>query len=191
MSEDTRKSLETDALLSVLENNPVEEISLNPTEEELAEEKHGDESLKVEFDKALQAQAEERARSPFLAAAQTHAMIWNGFADSLREVTSADLKRIILYLTGYPFYSKELGVDENKKNVIGVAYRASKLVEAKSAMILCKAIEQEARVAQALDEQEALIVPLNAENFVSAEGEGITKEVLEQGAETALNKIGE
>lgn len=141
------------------------------TQVEKQEDHLDDDSLKVEFDKAIESQAEERARTPFFAAAQTHAMIWNGFAESLKEVTSADLKRIILYLTGYPFYLKELGVDEDKKNVIGVAYRASKLVEAKSAMILCKAIEQEARVVKALDEQEALIEPLNPENFTQEETE--------------------
>jgi hypothetical protein len=146
-----------------LELPPLEEVM---TEEEKQEALSQDESLKVEFDQAVKAQAEQRAQTPFFAAAQTHAMIWNGFADSLRDVTSADLKRIILYLCGYPFYMKELGVEERKKNVIGVAYRASKLVEAKSAMILCKAIEQEARVAKALDEQEALIQPLDPANFV-------------------------
>ncbi len=140
-----------------------------------------DDSLKVEFDQALASAAEERARTPFLAAAQNHAMIWNGFGESVSALTSADLKRTIMYLCGYPFYVKEVGT-ENKK-VIGVAYRASKLIEAKGAMILCKAIEQEARVAQALDQQEALVQPLDPANFVGKEfpkeGSAITSEIID------------
>jgi hypothetical protein len=126
-----------------------------------------DDSLKVEFDQALATAAEERARTPFLVAAQNHAMIWNGFAESVSALTSSDLKRIIMYLTGYPFYVKEF--DGNNSKAAGVCYRASKLVEAKSAMILCKAIEQEARIAQALDAQEALVEKLDPANFVNNE----------------------
>jgi hypothetical protein len=172
MSEDTKLGLPSQETVEELLD-----LAALETEEEKQEALSQDESLKVEFEQALKTEAEERARTPFFAAAQTHAMIWNGFGDSLRDVTSADLKRIILYLCGYPFYLKELGVEERKKNVIGVAYRASKLVEAKSAMILCKAIEQEARVAKALDEQEALIQPLNLEQPIESETADNTVEI--------------
>lgn len=157
--EDSEAGLEADSVLSQLEEPSFVD----------------DDSLKVEFDKALEKQAEERAKTPFFAAAQTHAMIWQGFQKSVSDLTSSDLKRIIVYLCGYPFYVKEF--DGNNPAAAGVAYRASKLVEAKSAMILCKAIEQEARVAKALDEQEALIQPLNLEQPVEKETADSTVEI--------------
>lgn len=173
-------------------NDTEEGLDLQPTEEELKEELLGDDALKVEFDKALATEAEERAKTPFFAAAQTHAMIWQGFQQSVSDLSSADLKRIIIYLAGYPFYIKEF--DGNNPKAAGIAYRASKLVEAKSAMILCKAIEQEARVAQALDEQESLIQPLDPANFqgheVSAEGGILTKEIIDEAVQNELNKTG-
>lgn len=157
--EDSEAGLEAESVLSQLE-----------------EPGHVDEdSLKVEFDQAIASSAEDRARTPFFVAAQNHAMIWQGFQQSVSDLTSADLKRIIIYLTGFPFYVKEF--DGNNPKAAGVAYRASKLVEAKSAMILCKAIEQEARVAQALDEQEALIQPLNLEQPVEKETADSTVEI--------------
>ena len=178
--------IETEAELEA----PLTDLIEAQTEEEKLDALMGDEALKVEFDQAVKAAGEERAKTPFLAAAQTHAMVWTGFQQSVSELTSADLKRIIIYLTGYPFYMKELGT-ENKK-ALAVAFRASKLVEAKSAMILCKAIEQEARVAQALDEQEALIEPLDPANFVghevSTEDAVLTSEIIEEAVQNELNK---
>jgi hypothetical protein len=76
-------------------------------------------------------------------------------------LTSADLKRLIMYQAGYPFYVKELGTENQA--ALATSFRFDRLCQSKGAMILCRAIEQEARVSQALDEQEALIEPLNLE----------------------------
>ena len=153
----------------------LEDLEKALTQEEKTEIQVEDDSLKVEFDKAVKESAEERARSPFLAAAQMHAMIYQGFEDSVTNLSGGAAKRILKYLCGYPFYIKDLNAQD--KNVEAVAYRASKLIEAKSAMILCKAIEQEARVAKALDEQEALIVPLNLEQPIEKETADSTVEI--------------
>lgn len=140
-----------DEILDVLEKQTEE----TAVPEYLPEE----EALKVEFDLALKKAAEERAATPFLAAAQQHAMMWRGFEQRVDNLTSAHLKRIVKYLTGYPFYIKEM--ETLNKEALGVCYISAKLVETKNAMILCRAIEQEARVVAALDAEEAKIMPLN------------------------------
>lgn len=117
-----------------------------------------EEALRIEFQKAVEESAEERAQTPFQVAAMTHARMCNPFLAAVDNISGGAAKRILKYLVAYPFYVKDLNAQD--KQVEGLAQVADKLVQTKFTMAMCAAIEKEARVAKAIQEQEALIKPL-------------------------------
>jgi hypothetical protein len=138
------------------------------------------EALKKQADslqEAVDAAAENRARSPFEVAAQQHMMMHNKFVAELDRLSGGAARRILKYLVGYPFFVDELNPQD--KNVEAMGYLADKLVQCKFTMIMCKAIEDEARAQEQLAELQAQIEPVPADLPKS-------KELLEQ--ETTNNE---
>jgi hypothetical protein len=134
-----------------------EEYTLNPEQPEY---NHVVNALKekAEMQQAVEAAAEERAMTPFQVAAQNHMMMCPKFLAAVDNISGGAAKRILKYLVAYPFFIKDLNPQD--KEVEQVAYIAEKLVECKHTIILCQALEREARVHAAIQEQEALIQPL-------------------------------
>lgn len=124
------------------------------------------EQLRVEFQKAVEASAENRAASPFQTAAMGHARLHNAVAAEVDNLTSADLKRVIRYMIGYPFYVKEFDASQHVTNVAGAVDR---LIQYKNVMSLCVGLEREARVDNALAAEEAKIQKLDPTNLAPAE----------------------
>lgn len=130
-----------------------------PTENNLPEEVLEDsEQLRVEFQKAVEASAENRAASPFQTAAMGHARLHNAVAAEVNKLTSADLKRIILYNIGYPFHVKEF---DGRPHVTNVAMAVDRLIQYKNVMSLCVGLEREARVDNAIADEQAKIQKLD------------------------------
>lgn len=126
------------------------------------------EQLRVEFQKAVEASAENRAASPFQTAAMGHARLHNAVAAEIDNLTSADLKRVIRYMIGYPFYVKEF---EASQHVTNVAMAVDRLIQYKNVMTLCVSLEREARVDNALAAEEAKIQKLDPSMFDAARAE--------------------
>lgn len=133
------------------------EAGLEPevTQEQFVDE---EEQLRIEFQQAVEKSAEDRANTPFQAAAMTHSRLCPAVMEEIDNLTSSSLKRILKYLIAYPFYVK--GLDIKDPHVMKVAEAVDKLTHTKFTMAMCQAIEKEARVTAAIKEQEDLIQPL-------------------------------
>lgn len=114
--------------------------------------------MQIEFQQAIENAAEDRAQTPFQVAAMTHARYCQPFMQSIDAISGGAAKRILKYLVGHPFYVAELNAQN--KEVEGLAEVANKLCNTKYTMALCVAIEREARISRAIQEQEDLIQPL-------------------------------
>lgn len=117
-----------------------------------------EEQMRIEFQQAVEKAAEQRAETPFQVAAMTHARYCQPFMASLDNISGGAAKRILKYLVGHPFYVPELNAQNQE--VEGLAEVANKLCNTKYTMALCVAIEREARISKAIQEQEDLIQPL-------------------------------
>lgn len=121
-------------------------------------------ALRIEFEQAqkeVENSAEQRAVTPFQAAAMTHARMCNPTLSEIDRISGGAAKRILKYLIAYPFYVKELNAQD--KQVEDVARICDKLVHSKFTMAMCQAIEKEIRTEKAVQAQEALIMPIPEE----------------------------
>lgn len=122
-----------------------------------------------EFQAAIDASAEQRAKSPMEVACMQHARMYGPFVEGLEYISGGAAKRILRYLVGYPFFVDKLNPQDER--VEGLAYIADKLGQAKSTILLIRAIEQEAAAQKSLAEH-AAIQELNLEgNNETKEGE--------------------
>ena len=126
-----------------------------------------EESLRLEFQKAVEATADQRATTPFQIAAMTHARMCGPTLQEIDGLSGGAAKRILKYLIAYPFYVKELNAQD--KQVEGIAQVCDKLVHTKFTMAMCSAIEKEARVAAAIQQQEDEIMAIPQEILSSPE----------------------
>lgn len=148
------------------------EPPLNTEESPTAQYVDEETALRLEFEqaqKAVEASAEQRAMTPFQAAAMTHARMCNPTLAEIDRISGGAAKRILKYLIAYPFYVKELNAQD--KQVEHIAEICDRLVHTKFTMAMCQAIEKEARIAKAIEDQEALIEPIPQEILTPKEEE--------------------
>lgn len=112
-------------------------------------------ALRIEFQKAVENAAEERASTPFQVAAMTHARMCGPALEEIDRISGGAARRILKYLIAYPFFVKELNAQD--RQVEHLAQVCDKLVHTKFTMAMCQAIEKQIRVDKAIQEQEDLI----------------------------------
>jgi hypothetical protein len=129
-------------------------ITIEAAEAEIAKIKSHDKvslnSEEKEFQAAVDASAEQRAKTPFEVACMQHSRMYPAFVDNLEKVSGGAAKRILRYLVGYPFFVDNLNPQD--KHVEALAYMAHKLGETKYTITLIQAMEQEAKAMQQLNE---------------------------------------
>lgn len=157
MSNDNDKIEDTEAGLEEFSNSVVGSENLETTENFVDEE----EALRLEFQKAVENTADQRANTPFQIAALTHSRMCGPALQEIDNISGGAAKRILKYLIAYPFYVKELNAQD--KQVEGIAQVCDRLVHTKFTMAMCAAIEKEARVTAAIQKQEDAIMEIPQE----------------------------